>query len=205
MIIGLSGLVGSGKDSTANIIIKNHDNWVKTSFAKAMKDAVAGMYGLPRELLEGDTLESREWREQPNEFWSEKLGIEGLTPRKILQNFGTELVRKNVDSSFWVFRSEYELQKLEAEGKNVLITDVRFPNEAEMIKAHGGQIWHVFCGDVPEWFENYRDKRIVPAGIHESEYKWAEIQPDMVIHPPYKDLALLEKMVEIAYKRNIDK
>lgn len=205
MIIGLSGIAGSGKDSTANIIIKNHENWVKTSFAKSMKDAVAAMYGLPRDLLEGDTKESREWREQPVDFWGDKLGIEGLTPRKILQNFGTELVRKNIDSAFWVFRTEYELQKLEEEGKNVLITDVRFPNEAEMIKAHGGQIWHVFCGDIPEWFESYRDKRIVPAGIHESEYKWAETKPDTVIHPPYKDLTLLEKMVEIAYKRNIDK
>ena len=200
MIIGLSGLAGSGKDSCANIIIKNHENWVKTSFAKAMKDAVAGMYGLPRELLEGDTKESRDWREQPNEFWSSKLGAE-ITPRKILQTFGTQLVRTHVNENFWVYRLEYELEKLESEGKNVLITDVRFPNEAEMIKEHGGQIWHVFCGEIPEWFILYRDHGIVPAGIHESEYKWAATTPDNVIHPSKKGLDLLEQMVEYTYKK----
>ena len=165
-----------------------------------MKDAVASMYGLPREMLEGDTKESREWREQPVEFWGEKLGIEGLTPRKILQTFGTQLVRTHVNESFWVYRLEYELEKLEKEGKNVLITDVRFPNEAEMIKAHGGQIWHVFCGKVPKWFTDYRDKRIAPKDVHESEYKWAETVPDMIIHPSKKGLDLLETMVESVYK-----
>lgn len=203
MIIGLSGLAGSGKDSCANIIMKNHENWVKTSFAKAMKDAVAGMYGLPRDMLEGDTKQSREWREQPNAFWSEKLGEE-ITPRKILQNFGTQLVRTHVNQDFWVYRTEYELDQLEAEGKNILITDVRFPNEADMIRAHGGQIWHVFCGEIPQWFTDYKDHGIVPQGIHESEYKWAATMPDMVIHPSQKGLELLEKMVEAAYK-NIKK
>ena len=67
MIIGLSGIAGSGKDSTADIIIKNHSNWVKISFAAAMKDAVASMYGLPRIMLDGTTQESREWREKPVE------------------------------------------------------------------------------------------------------------------------------------------
>lgn len=204
MIIGLSGIAGSGKDTVANLIIKNHKNWVKTSFAKSMKDAVAGMYGLPREMLEGDTKESREWREQPVEFWGEKLGIENLTPRQILQFFGTGLVRAHVNPDFWVYRTEFELDKLTSGGGNVLVTDVRFPNEAEMIKSKGGQIWHVFCGDVPEWFTNYRDKRIIPDGIHESEYRWAETTPDAIIHPQRKGLELLEKLVETTYKHKIE-
>lgn len=204
MIIGFSGLAGSGKDSTANIIAKNHENWVKISFAKAMKDAVAEMYGLPRDLLEGDTTESREWREKPNEFWSEKLGIENLTPRKILQSFGTDVIRNHISPDFWVFRLEYELDKLEKEGKNILITDVRFPNEAEMIRRHGGKIWHVFCGKTPKWFEDYRIKHTIPKNIHESEYKWADVAPDIIIHPPYKNLTLLEKTVEAVYKVNFE-
>lgn len=195
MIIGMSGLAGSGKDTTANIIMKNYDNWVKTSFAKSMKDAVAAMYGLPREMLEGDTKESREWREQPVDFWEDKFEIKGLTPRKILQNFGTELVRNHLNQNFWVYRTEYELKKLTSKGKNVIITDVRFPNEAEMIRSLGGQIWHVFCGEIPEWFTNYRDKNIEPEGIHESEWKWAKVVPDVIIHPEKKGLELLEKLV----------
>lgn len=203
MIIGFSGIAGSGKDSCCNIIMKNYENWVKTSFAKSMKDAVAAMYGLPRNMLEGDTKESREWREQPCEFWSKKLNIEGLTPRKILQNFGTQLVRTYVNENFWVDRLEFELETLIKEGKNVLITDVRFPNEAEMIRSKGGQIWHVFCGEVPQWFTDYKDKNIEPKNIHESEYKWAKVKPDVVIHPPYKDLNLLEELVVSKYKEII--
>lgn len=205
MIIGFSGIAGSGKDSCCNIIMKNYENWVKTSFAKSMKDAVAAMYGLPRNMLEGDTKESREWREQPCEFWSKKLNIEGLTPRKILQNFGTQLVRTHVNENFWVDRLEFELETLIKEGKNVLITDVRFPNEAEMIRSKGGQIWHVFCGEIPQWFTDYKDKNIEPQNIHESEYKWAKVNPDVVIHPPYKDLNLLEELVLSKYKETIKK
>lgn len=194
MIIGLSGIAGSGKDSTANIIINKYQNWAKVSFANAMKNSAACMFGLPRELLEGDTAKSRKWREQKLDYWSEKLG-QDVTPRNILQILGTELVRKHLSENFWVDRLELEIKKLTEEGKNVIITDVRFPNEAEMIRSLGGQMWHVFCGEIPEWFTNYRDKNIEPEGIHESEWKWAKVVPDVIIHPEKKGLELLEKLV----------
>lgn len=200
MIIGMSGLAGSGKNSVANIIKKNYDNWVDISFAKPMKDAVACMFGLPRELLEGDTKDSREWREQKCEYWSEKFNYE-ITPRRILQMFGTELVRNNLNQNFWVDRLEFEIKNLTKEGKNVIITDVRFPNEANMIKNIGGEIWQVFCGEIPQWFADYRDKNIEPQGIHESEWKWAKVKPDVIIHPEVRGLDLLEKLVISAYDK----
>ena len=203
MIIGLSGIAGSGKDSTANIIINKYQNWSKVSFANAMKNSAACMFGLPRELLEGDTKESREWREQKLDYWSEKLG-QDVTPRNILQILGTELVRKHLNENFWVDRLELEIKKLTESGKNVIITDVRFPNEAAMIKSLGGQIWHVFCGEIPQWFTDYRDKKIEPENIHESEWKWADVTPDVIIHPEIKGLDLLEKLVIEAYQKNIN-
>jgi len=97
-----------------------------------------------------------------------------------------------------------EIKKLTEMGQNVIITDVRFPNEAEMIRALGGQIWHVFCGEIPQWFTDYRDHRIEPENIHESEWKWAEVTPDVIIHPEVRGLDLLENLVKTAYESNIE-
>ena len=201
MIIGMCGLKGSGKNTVANIIKKNYPNWTDASFAKALKDGVAVLFGLDRALLEGDTLESREWREKPNEFWCEKFGSSDVTPRKILQVFGTDLIRNTFLTNFWVDRLELDIKNLD-EGKNIIITDVRFPNEVEMIKKHGGQIWHVHCGELPEWFTKYQNTgEIPPAEIHESEWRWAKSTPDVIIHPPHKDIDLLEKLVKEEYEK----
>ena len=86
-IIGIAGLIGSGKDTVANHLIKEH-NFQRIKFADKLKDGVAAIFEWPRELLEGDSDESREWRETPDEFWSKELG-EDITPRFVLQKFGT--------------------------------------------------------------------------------------------------------------------
>ena len=67
-IIGIAGLIGSGKDTVANHLINNH-NFTSVKFADKLKDGVAAIFEWPRDLLEGDTDESREWRETPDPFW----------------------------------------------------------------------------------------------------------------------------------------
>ena len=68
MLIGLVGLIGSGKDTVAEQLVKQH-NFKRDSFAKSLKDATANIFGWDRALLEGHSKESREWREQPDRFW----------------------------------------------------------------------------------------------------------------------------------------
>ena len=58
MIIGICGLIGSGKGTVADILEQEH-GFIKVSFADSLKDAVAAVFGWPRSLLEGDTEESR--------------------------------------------------------------------------------------------------------------------------------------------------
>ena len=58
MIIGLCGAQGSGKDTVANILVSKY-GFVRISFATALKDVVAILFSWPREMLEGDTPESR--------------------------------------------------------------------------------------------------------------------------------------------------
>ena len=83
MLIGIVGLIGSGKDTVAKRLVDKH-GFVKDSFAKSLKDAVSAMFNWDRSMLEGDTKFSRDWREQPDAFWSEKLG-KTVTPRWVLQ------------------------------------------------------------------------------------------------------------------------
>ena len=67
MIIGICGLIGSGKGSVADILVENH-NFEKLSFADKLKDGVASVFSWDRDMLEGDTDRSRIWREKEDEF-----------------------------------------------------------------------------------------------------------------------------------------
>ena len=67
MIIGITGFIGSGKDTAANYLVAQH-GFRRDSFAGALKDAVAQIFGWDRELLEGTTKSSRE-----NACYSKKL------------------------------------------------------------------------------------------------------------------------------------
>ena len=88
-----------------------------------------------RELLDGKTDESCAWREQKDEFWSAETGRE-ITPRLVLQEFGTECMRVGFFDGIWVSLTKQHL--LQNKDKNFVITDVRFQNEAKMILEAGG-------------------------------------------------------------------
>ncbi len=135
MIIGLCGVQGAGKDTVGEILISNH-NFIKLSFASALKDTLAVLFSWPRELLEGATEESRIWRETTNTFWAEKTGMADFTPRKALQFFGTNLLRDNFCKDIWLNIVENKINELVKTNQdiNIVITDCRFLNELNFIK-----------------------------------------------------------------------
>ena len=61
MLIGIVGLISSGKGTVADRLVEQH-GYKKDSFAKSLKDAVASMFNWDRDMLEGDTESSRHWR-----------------------------------------------------------------------------------------------------------------------------------------------
>ena len=177
MIIGVCGLIGGGKGTVGDILVEQYD-FKKLSFADKLKDAVADMFDWDRELLEGITDKSREWREQRDDFWSKETGRK-ITPRLVLQEFGTDCMRKGFFDGIWVSMVKREI--MQNPNTNYVIPDVRFPNEGKMINALGGNVWRVRRGDDPVWLRMYEDIGVEPKEVHQSEYMWCSIDHSAVI------------------------
>ena len=191
MIIGICGFIGSGKDTIADYLVNLH-HFRRESFANSLKDAVAHVFGWDRTLLEGRTKHSREWREKRDDWWSERLGIE-ITPRFILQQWGTEVCRKAFHDNIWIASLENKLRNSQ---DDVVITDCRFPNEIKAIKAAGGKVIRVVRGPEPDWYDaavsvnhgpegnsswSLSKKKLAKLGIHASETSWVGYNFDVVI------------------------
>jgi len=148
MIIGICGFIGSGKDTVAEYLV-NNKAFVRESYAGTLKDAVSNVFGWNREWLEGLTPDSREWREQVDPWWAERLRIPHLTPRWVLQQWGTDVCRKSFHNDIWIASVE---NKLRDNKNNIVISDCRFPNEITSIKKQGGIVIWVRRGELPEWY-----------------------------------------------------
>jgi hypothetical protein len=152
VIVGLVGFIGSGKGTAGDILVSH--GFRRDSFAGPVKDAVAVIFGWDRALLEGDTDTSRKFREIPCPFWSEVMGRD-YTPREALQKMGTEAGRNVFCSDIWTRALEQRISAATAVNDlvNFVITDVRFPNEAKLIRELGGYVVEVTRGTRPEWYD----------------------------------------------------
>lgn len=196
-LIGIVGFIGSGKDTVANKFVDA--GCVHDSFANPLKDVCASTFGWDRTLLEGDTTESREFRETPDIFWTRKTGIPNFTPRLALQLLGTDVMRNHFHQDIWLNSLEYRLRR-KGSAKCVVISDARFRNELDLIKNLGGKIIWVQREELPEWYEtaktahdNAISRKIMETkykDVHESEWNWAGYDVDYVI----KNVGTLEDL-----------
>ena len=191
-IVGITGIIGSGKDTAADYLCEKH-NFVRLSFAGTLKDAISSIFGWERKLLEGTTLESRQWREQVDQWWADRLDIPHLTPRWILQQWGTEVGRLGFHNDIWVASVENQLRKI---SQNVVITDCRFSNEVSAIKRSGGIAIRIERGAKPEWYKlaeihnrqfgtpewEIARQKLIELGAHASEYSSVGLDYDHVIN-----------------------
>ena len=187
MIIGICGLIGSGKGTVADLLVKEH-NFLKISFADKLKDGVATVFGWDRAMLEGDTDTSRKWREKEDKYWSKETGRK-ITPRVVLQECGTECMRDGFYDGIWISLVKQKI--LQNPKTNWVIPDVRFPNEIKLIKELQGKVWQVRRGEVPLWWataENVNKHwdhvsemhtmEVVFPDVHPSEWRWVSDDKD---------------------------
>jgi hypothetical protein len=185
MIIGICGFISAGKDTVADYLC-NFEEFRRESFASTLKDAVAQVFGWDREMLEGRTRESREWREQVDPWWAERLHMPNLTPRWVLQYWGTEVCRKGFHDDIWIASLE---NKIRNSKDDIVISDCRFPNEIKAIKAQGGEIIWVQRGQLPEWYDiavetntgTFDHMSTAYPEVHRSEWAWVGTDFDHII------------------------
>jgi hypothetical protein len=192
MIIGICGFIGSGKDTVADYLTNFHE-FRRESFANSLKDAVAQVFGWDRTMLEGRTKQAREWREQVDPWWSDRLKMPELTPRWVLQHWGTEVCRHGFHDDIWIASLENKLRHSE---DDVVISDCRFPNEIAAIRRANGLVVRVVRGPEPEWYDsalafNHGENknmlwstsksRLEKLKIHASETAWVGTKFDAVL------------------------
>ena len=155
-LIGLySPAPGCGKSTVADLLIERE----RVSFAAPLKWAVS--YMLSELNLSGF-----------NYVYTDKEAIIpelGVSARHMMQTLGTEWGRACIHPDFWVMIARAEAQRILADGRSVVIDDVRFPNEATMIRELGGELWRI------------ERPGIAYDGDHSSEGGLEDITPDRVI------------------------
>jgi len=186
LVIGVCGFAGSGKDTIADYLVNVHE-FRRESFASSLKDVVSMAFRWDREMLEGKSKESRRWREEVDSWWAKKLEIPHLTPRWILQYWGTDVIRNAFHDNFWIASLE---NKLRTAQDDVVISDCRFPNEIKAIRSQGGVVIRVVRGAEPEWYSLAEQANLgtdgaavmlQSMGVHASETAWIGTDFDRVL------------------------
>lgn len=178
-IIGLTGTIGSGKDTVAEILRKKF-LFERVAFADAIRKGISAMFDISI-----DELNDRNVKEQPCKE------LCGQTPRYAMQKLGTEWGRKLIADDIWIKTVEFKIQKYkEFKIPGVVITDIRFEDEAAWLRNLSKDLWHVRRKNNPFVSEiNVK---------HESENGVKVLDHEIIINND-STIDQLEQIVEMAF------
>lgn len=139
MIVGFTGKKQSGKTTAADHLVAN--GYRRMSFATTLKSMVALMLsdcGIPVDQI----IYYQETKEAV-------IPAIGVSYRSLCQTLGTEWGREHVHHDLWVNIARHRINVLHdtARSLGVVFDDVRFDNEARMIRDMGGMIIHMRRGE----------------------------------------------------------
>ena len=129
-LIGIAGRARSGKDTVANFIIAAIGGY-RYSFADPIRAMLAPL---------GVDMNDPYWQARKEDI----IPALGVSPRRMMQTLGTEWGRNLISPDLWLVLAH---QRLLRNGPGMVISDVRFENEAAWIRKHGGRIIHVIRPD----------------------------------------------------------
>jgi len=130
MIVGLTGRSGSGKDTVGEHLHENYD-FHRLAFAQQIKTAAINIFDLDYGQVYGEKKEHIDARYNK-------------TGRQLIQELGTEVVRA-IHPDVWIInlKKQFDYIMQTRRSKNTVVTDIRFPNEAEAILSWGGEVWMI--------------------------------------------------------------
>jgi len=177
MKLAIVGRAGHGKDTIGEAVIALGAQ--RVAFADPIKEMACTGLGISREVLWG-----------PAEVKEQVVERYGVTTRHILQTLGTEWGRNCVDQDIWVKRAiDHTIPQWESAGVlDFVVTDVRFLNEAELLREAGFVIVRVerpgYGPSPTTWWE--RCLHAATFGLlgrveHQSESELARIEEDVKI------------------------
>lgn len=129
-LIGIAGRARSGKDTVANFIVAAIGGY-RYSFADPIRTMLAPL---------GVDMSDPYWQARKEE----SIPALGVSPRRMMQTLGTEWGRQLINPDLWLIMAH---QRLLQNGPGMVVSDVRFDNEAAWIRKHGGRIIHVIRPD----------------------------------------------------------
>lgn len=124
MIVGLIGYAGAGKDTVADIMMKNAD-FFRVAFADKIKAILSELYSVPIDVFNDRVLKN-----------APMLVFNGKTPRQVAQETG--MFYRGIRESTWLDYVKKKAGFLAGQGDNVVITDIRFPDEMDAVLSMGG-------------------------------------------------------------------
>ena len=127
-VLGITGRAGSGKTTAADVLVKA--GWKRVKMAGPLKDMLRSI-GLTDRHIEGDL------KEVPCDL------LCGQTPRHAMITLGTEWGRDIIGGNLWVGLARQRIMQAMSEGYNVVVDDVRFNNEADIIRDLGGTVLEI--------------------------------------------------------------
>jgi hypothetical protein len=162
MLVGLNGQLNSGKDTIYERAKLKYPTAIRLSFADKLKDSVCALLGISRDVLEAMKNDPGSLVATSGAGWTRS----SQTMREFLQRYGTEAHRNIFGQDFWVAQGlkEYDLWPTKNRGSienhHFFVTDCRFPNEIEAIKARGDEIWRVHGPDDKDLTDHPSEQRI---------------------------------------------
>lgn len=129
-VIGVGGKKRHGKDTWAEGL---GDDWAKIGMSDTLCEALLRA----NPMIKPDGTRVADYLEQLGGDWT-KAKDECTEVRELLQRLGTEMGRGLFGENVWVDLTWKRVREIQAEGKNVVITGIRFPNELAAVKAAGG-------------------------------------------------------------------